>query len=123
MYNNLRVYIRFIIYPRNYHLKGILWKKTDLTYKKLKNLLEIGHEIEFVYDGVYCSINNLGDDNHESAWVFSKTFNDKSENIFLADFYDTENLLNNLDKIKIKEKSLEEVIDQALYDPSSLTIF
>lgn len=98
-------------------------KKTDLTYKKFKNLLEIGHEIEFVYDGVYCSINNLGDDDHESAWVFSKTFNDKSENIFLADFYDTENLLNNLDKIKIKEKSLEEVIDQALYDPSSLTIF
>ena len=98
-------------------------KKTDLTYKKFKNLLEIGHEIEFVYDGTYCSINNLGDDDHESAWVFSKTFNDKSENIFLADFYDTENLLNNLDKIKIKEKSLEEVIDQALYDPSSLTIF
>lgn len=98
-------------------------KKPDLTNKKLKNLLEIGHEIEFVYDGVYCSINNLGDDNHESAWVFSKTFNDKSENIFLADFYDTKSLLENLDKVKIKEKSLEEVIDKALYDPSSLTIF
>lgn len=37
------------------------------TYKKLKNLLEIGHEIEFVFDGVFCSINNLGDENHDSA--------------------------------------------------------
>ena len=98
-------------------------KKTDLTYKKFKNLLETGHEIEFVYDGIFCSINNFTDENHESSWFFSTTFNEKSENIFLADFYDTENLLNNLDKIKIKEKSLEEVIDQALYDPSSLTIF
>ena len=98
-------------------------KKPNFTYKKLKNLLEIGHEIEFVYDGVYCSINNLGDDDHESAWVFSKTFGDKSENIFLANFYDTKNLLKSLDKIKIKEKSLEEVIEQTLYDPSSLTIF
>ncbi len=45
-------------------------KKANLTYKKLKNLIEIGHEIEFVYDVIYCSINNLGDENHESAWVF-----------------------------------------------------
>lgn len=45
-------------------------KKPNLTYKKFKNLLEIGHEIEFVYDVIYCSINNLGDENHESAWVF-----------------------------------------------------
>ena len=98
-------------------------KKTDLTYKKLKNLLEIGHEIEFVYDGIFCSINNFTDENHESSWFFSTTFNEKSENIFLSDFYDTKSLLESLDKVKIKEKSLEEVIDQALYDPSSLTIF
>ena len=93
------------------------------TYKKLKNLLEIGHEIEFVFDGVFCSINNLGDENHESAWVFSKAYKNDSENIFLADFYDTKSLLESLDHIKIKEKSLEEIIDQTLYDPPSLTIF
>ena len=98
-------------------------KKTDLTYKKFKNLLEIGHEIEFVYDGIFCSINNFTDENHESSWFFSTTFNEKSKNIFLSDFYDTKSLLENLDKVKIKEKSLEEIIDQALYDPSSLTIF
>lgn len=93
------------------------------TYKKLKNLLEIGHEIEFVFDGVFCSINNLGDENHESAWVFSKAYKNDSENIFLAYFYDTKSLLESLDHIKIKEKSLEEIIDKTLYDPSSLTIF
>ena len=93
------------------------------TYKKLKNLLEIGHEIEFVFDGVFCSINNLGDENHESAWVFSKAYKNDSENIFLADFHDTKSLLESLDHIKIKEKSLEEIIDNKLYDPSSLTIF
>ena len=65
----------------------------------------------------------MGDENHESAWVFSKAYKNDSENIFLADFYDTESLLAKLDKIKIKEKSLEEIIDQTLYDPSSLTIF
>lgn len=54
---------------------------------------------------------------------FSKTFKEKSENTFLADFYDTKSLLVCLDKIKIKEKSLEEILDQKLYDPSSLTIF
>lgn len=98
-------------------------KKPDFTYENLKNLLKIGHEIEFVYDGVYCSINNFTDENHETSWFFSKTFKEKSENIFLADFYDTKTLLSSLDKIKIKEKSLEEVIEQALYAPSSLTIF
>ena len=95
----------------------------DFTYKKFKKLLEIGHEIEFVFDGVFCCINNLGDENHESAWVFSKAYKNDSENIFLADFYDTKSLLESLDHIKIKEKSLEEIIDQTLYDPSSLTIF
>lgn len=51
--------------------------------------------------------------------------NQKGEftNTFLADFYDTESLLAKLDKIKIKEKSLKEIIDNKLYDPSSLTIF
>lgn len=95
----------------------------DFTYKKLKKLLEIGHEIEFVFDGVFCSINNLGDENHESAWVFSKAYKNDPENIFLADFYDTKSLLESIDHIKIKEKSLEEIIDKTLYDPSSLTIF
>lgn len=98
-------------------------KKANLTYKKLKNLIEIGHEIEFVYDVIYCSINNLGDENHESAWVFSTSFENKNTNTYLADFYDTKSLLKNIDKIKVKEKSLEEVIEKALYDPSSLTIF
>lgn len=98
-------------------------KKPNLTYKKLKKLLEIGHEIEFVYDGVYCFINNFTDENHETSWFFSTTFKEKSENTFLADFYDTETLLSSLDKVKIKEKSLEEVIEQSLYDPLSLTIF
>lgn len=98
-------------------------KKLDFTYKKLKNLLEIGHEIEFVYEEVFCSINNLGDEDHESAWVFSTSFENKNTNTYLADFYDKKSLLKNIDKIKIKEKSLEEIIDQALYDPSSLTIF
>ena len=109
--------------PKNLSFERTFMKKTDFTYKKLKNLLEIGHEIEFVYDDVFCSINNLGDEDHESAWVFSTTFNEKSENTFLADFYDKKSLLKNIDKIKIKEKSLEEVIDPALYDPSSLSIF
>lgn len=95
----------------------------NFTYKELKNLLEIGHEIEFVFDGVFCSINNLGDENNESAWVFSKAYKNDSENIFLADFYDTKSLLESLEHIKIKEKGLEEIIDQTLYDPSSLTIF
>ena len=55
--------------------------------------------------------------------MFSKAYKNDSENIFLADFYDTKSLLESLDLIKIKEKSLEEIIDQTLYDPSSLTIF
>ena len=109
--------------PKNPPFKSTFMKKLDFTYKNLKKLLEIGHEIEFVYDGVYCSINNFTDENHESSWFFSKSFKEKSENTFLADFYDTKTLLSSLDKIKIKEKSLEEVIDQALYDPSSLSIF
>lgn len=39
----------------------------NLTYKKLKDLLIIGHEIEFIFDDINCSINNLGDENHENA--------------------------------------------------------
>lgn len=49
-------------------------KKTDFTYENLKNLLKIGHEIEFVCDGVYCSINNFTDENHETSWFFFKNF-------------------------------------------------
>ena len=98
-------------------------KKLDLTYENFKNLLEIGHEIEFIYGGIFCSINNFTDENHDSSWFFSTTFNEKSENTYLADFYDTETLMKSIDKIKVKEKSLEEVIEQALYDPLSLTIF
>lgn len=95
----------------------------NLTYKKLKDLLIIGHEIEFIFDDINCSINNLGDDDHESAWVFSTNQKGEFTNTFLAEFDDRKTLLESLDKIKIKEKSLEEVIDQELYDPSSLTIF
>ena len=95
----------------------------NFTYQYLKDLLEIGHEVEFDFDGIFCSINNFTDGNHDSSWFFSKTFKEKSENTFLADFYDTETLMKSIDKIKIKEKRLEEVIEQALYDPSSLTIF
>ena len=95
----------------------------DFTYKKFKKLLEIGHEIEFVYNGVFCYVNNWTDENNESAWFFSTNQKGESENIFLADFYDTKSLLESLDHIKIKEKSLEEIIDEKLYDSSSLTIF
>lgn len=109
--------------PKNLAFKRSFMENTVFTYKKLKNLLEIGHEIEFTYEGVFCSINNLGDENHESAWVFSTNFKNKNTNTYLADFYDTKSLLKNIDKIKIKEKSLEEIIDKKLYDPSSLTIF
>ena len=93
--------------PKNLSFKRTFMKKTDFTYQKLKKLLEIGHEIEFAYEGVFCSIKNLGDENHESAQVFSTSFKDESQNTFLADFYDTKTLLSSLDKIKIKEKSLE----------------
>ena len=95
----------------------------DISYKKLKDLLIIGHEIEFTFDDINCSINNLGDDDHESTWVFSTNQKGEFTNTFLAEFDDRKILLESLDKIKIKEKSLEEVIDQVLYDPSSLTIF
>ena len=94
--------------------------KTQIfSYKDLKNLLEIGHEIEFIFDNVPYSINNLGDENHENAWVLSSP----GDNIYLADFDDRDRLFAALDKIIIKEKSLEEIIDKVLYDPSSLTIF
>ena len=95
----------------------------DISYKKLKDLLIIGHEIEFTFDDINCSINNMGYDDHESAWVFSTNQKGEFTNTFLAEFDDRKTLLESLDKIKIKEKSLEEVIDQELYDPSSLTIF
>lgn len=95
----------------------------EFSYKKLKDLLVIGHEIEFVFDDVFYSINNLGDENHENAWVFSTEHKGEFTNTFLADFDDRKTLLKSLDKIKIKEKSLEEIIDKNLYDPSSLTIF
>lgn len=95
----------------------------DFSYKKIKDLLIIGHEIEFTFDDINCSINNLGDDDHESAWVFSTNQKGEFSNTFLAEFDDRKTLLESLDKIKIKEKSLEEVIDQVLYNPSSLTIF
>lgn len=95
----------------------------EFSYKKLKDLLVIGHEIEFIYNEVSCSINNLGDENYENAWVFSTEHKGEFTNTFLADFDDRKTLLKSLDKIKIKEKSLEEIIDKNLYDPSSLTIF
>ena len=95
----------------------------NFTYKKLKKLLEIGHEIEFDFAGIFCSINNGQNENHESSWYFSTNRKGEFTNTSLADFYDTKILLASLDKVKIKEKSLEEIIDQTLYDPSSLTIF
>lgn len=95
----------------------------NFTYQYLKDLLEIGHEIEFDFGGIFCSINNGQNENHKASWYFSTNHKGEFTNTFLADFYDVESLLNSLDKIKIKEKSLEEVIDQELYDPSSLTIF
>ena len=94
-------------------------KKENFSYKDLKKLLEIGHEIEFIFDNVPYSINNLGDENHENSWVLSSP----GDNIYLADFDDRDRLFAALDKIIIKEKSLEEIIDKVLYDPSSLTIF
>lgn len=93
--------------------------KQNFSYKVLKNLLELGHEIEFIFDNVPYSINNLGDENHEHAWVLSCP----DANVYLADFDDRDGLFAALDKIIIKEKSLEEIIDKVLYDPSSLTIF
>ena len=98
-------------------------KTQNFSYKDLKKLLEIGHEIEVDFDGIFCSINNGQNENHKASWYFSTNHKGEFTNTFLADFYDVESLLNSLDKIKIKEKSLEEVIDQELYDPSSLTIF
>lgn len=95
----------------------------NFTYQYLKDLLEIGHEIEFDFGGIFCSINNGQNENHKASWYFSTNHKGEFTNTFLADFYDVESLLNSLDKIKIKEKSLEEVIDQVLYNPSSLTIF
>ncbi|MEQ0488529.1 hypothetical protein ABLW17_05655 [Anaerococcus murdochii] len=95
----------------------------NFTYQYLKDLLEIGHEIEFDFGGIFCSINNGQNENHKASWYFSTNHKGEFTNTFLADFYDVESLLNSLDKIKIKEKSLEEIIDQTLYDPSSLTIF
>lgn len=94
-------------------------KNQNFSYKDLKNLLEIGHEIEFIFDNVPYSINNLGDDDHPNAWVLSSP----DDNIYLADFDDRKGLFASLDKIIIKEKSIEEIIDKVLYDPSSLTIF
>ncbi len=96
---------------------------TKFSYQKLKDLLIIGHEIEFDFGGIFCSINNGQDENHEASWYFSTNHKGEFTNTFLAEFDDRKTLLEALDKIKIKEKSLEEVIDQALYDPSSLTIF
>ena len=95
----------------------------NFIYQYLKDLLEIGHEIEFDFAGIFCSINNGQNENHEASWYFSTNRKGESTNTFLADFYDVESLLTSLDKIKIKEKSLEEIINQTLYDPSSLTIF
>lgn len=95
----------------------------NFTYQYLKDLLEIGHEIEFDFGGIFCSINNGQNENHKASRYFSTNHKGEFTNTFLADFYDVESLLNSLDKIKIKEKSLEEIIDQTLYDPSSLTIF
>ena len=95
----------------------------NFTYKKLKDLLIIGHEIEFIFDDINCSINNFGYDDHESAWFFSTNQKGEFTNTFLAEFDDRKILLESLDKIKIKEKSLEEVIEQVLYDHLSLTIF
>ena len=100
-----------------------MMNKQNLSYKEFKNLLEIGHEIEFIYGGVFCSINNWINKNHECAWYFSTKHKDESTDTYLAEFYDTKSLLKNIGKIKIKEKSLEEIIDKKLYDPSSLTIF
>ena len=96
---------------------------TKFSYQKLKDLLIIGHEIEFDFGGIFCSINNGQDENHEASWYFSTNYKGEFTNTFLAEFDDRKTLLEALDKIKIKEKSLEEVIEQTLYDPSSLTIF
>ena len=95
----------------------------NFTYEKLKDLLEIGHEIEFEFGGIFCSINNGQNENHKASWYFSTNHKGEFTNTFLADFYDVESLLTSLDKIKIKEKSLKEIIDNKLYDPSTLTIF
>ena len=75
----------------------------NFTYKELKNLLEIGHEIEFDFGGIFCSINNGQNENHKASWYFSTNHKGEFTNTFLADFYDVESLLNSLDKIKIKE--------------------
>lgn len=95
----------------------------NFTYQYLKDLLEIGHEIEFDFGGIFCSINNGQNENHKASWYFSTNHKGEFTNTFLAEFDDRKTLLESLDKIKIKEKSLEVVIDQVLYDPSSLTIF
>ena len=95
----------------------------NFTYKTLKDLLMIGHEIEFNFGGIFCSINNCQNENHKASWYFSTNHKGEFTNTFLAEFDDRKTLLESLDKIKIREKSLEEIIDQSLYDPSSLTIF
>lgn len=95
----------------------------NFTYKTLKDLLMIGHEIEFDFGGIFCSINNGKNENHKASWYFSTNHKGEFTNTFLAEFDDRKTLFDSLDKIKIKEKSLEEIIEQTLYDPSSLTIF
>lgn len=95
----------------------------NFTYEKLKDLLKIGHEIEFDFGGIFCSIYNCQNENHKASWYFSTNHKGEFTDTFLADFYDVESLLTSLGKIKIKEKSLKEIIDNKLYDPSTLTIF
>ena len=84
-----------------------------INFSKLCEFLDEGKQIEFTYDNVFSVIMIEGND-----WVIITDFNPCK----LAPKGETKWLISFVKGFKIKDKSVEEIFDNYLYDINSLRI-
>lgn len=88
-----------------------------IDYKDLITSLKRGREIEFSYNNIIYSITN-----YEGIWYFSEEKDDLVKSQELSDFEDYNNLIKNVSKITIQEKTIKDLFDNKEYDEGTLYI-
>lgn len=88
-----------------------------IDYKDLIASLKRGREIEFSYNNIIYSITN-----YEGIWYFSEEKDNLTKSQKLSNFEEYDNLIKNVSKITIQEKTIIDLFDNKEYDEGSLYI-
>ncbi|MBM0047055.1 hypothetical protein JNO63_08100 [Anaerococcus sp. mt242] len=88
-----------------------------MNYKDLVDSLRRGREIEFSYKNVNYSITN-----YEGIWYFSEEKDGMVKSQKLSNFEDYDNLIKNVNKITMQEKTIKHLFDNKEYEEGTLYI-